>query len=407
MLDPSWAIRTPEANDLLFKSGPGIGSMLTALAGYTAEMASTETAAGVSTANMAALNTQFQGATNVASTTTVTGLNTIAHLLFGWLAEKPPVITAAVNAYTTAYSAMVPAALCQLNRDEWAIFNALNIAFPGMFLAEVVDRDREYFGNFWPNNSSTGTTYAAALTALMPALAIPPPITPPGASPDMPAAAAAAVAQSATTGAAGDAMRASSEAAGQVISSGQSGAESFTDIAQKAMQPLQQGLDMVPKAFETVAGMPEKMLQPAIGMMQNFNGMMGGAFKGAEAAPASATDALRSGGTGAPSSGLGPTAGSGAAGLGGVGGAGAQGLTSYTRPVSSFAPENGGRPSGLRNAGLLNATELRGPTTGSGMGGAAMPMSQAGMLARQQGEGGGENVTRARIVVGGDHTDKE
>ena len=82
MLDPGWAARTPDANDLLLKGGTGPTTMLTALAAYTAEMAATEAAAGSSTANMAALNTQFQGATNVASTSTVTGLNTVAHLIF-------------------------------------------------------------------------------------------------------------------------------------------------------------------------------------------------------------------------------------------------------------------------------------------------------------------------------------
>ena len=87
MIDPGWAIRTPDQNDLLLKAAPGgLPSMMAALAAYTAEMVSTETAAGVSTSNMVALNAEFQGATSVASTATVTGINTVAHLLFGWLA---------------------------------------------------------------------------------------------------------------------------------------------------------------------------------------------------------------------------------------------------------------------------------------------------------------------------------
>ncbi|ORV28840.1 hypothetical protein AWB99_17195 [Mycolicibacterium confluentis] len=378
--------------------------MLTALAAYTAEMAGTEVAAGVSAANMGALNAEFQGATNISSTTTVTGLNTAAHLLFGWLAEKPPIITTAVNAYTTAYSAMIPAALCVANREEWVVFNNLNLALPGMFTPQLIALDLEYFGHFWPNNTSTGATYSATLVSLIPALALPPPITPPGASPAAPATAAAAVAESAATGAAGDAMRASSQAASQAASGSQGGLGSFTDIAGKALQPLQQGFEAVPKAFESVLSLPEKAMQPVMGMMQNFTGMFGGALNGPQSGAFSA-EALRAGGVGAPGvAGLGPTAGGG----GGIGGVGAaQGLTSYTRPVSSFGQDSGGRPAGLRGPGLLSSAELRGPTA-VGHGGGAMPMAPAGMLARGQGgEGDQQAVTRARIVVEGDRPDRE
>ncbi|GKU56909.1 hypothetical protein NJB14197_27690 [Mycobacterium montefiorense] len=93
----------------------------------------------------------------------------------------------------------------------------------------------------------------------------------------------------------------------------------------------------------------------------------------------------------------------------GVGGGGfpGAGLTSYTRPTSSFEPEVGGRPTSLR-AGVLNASELRGPTspTSTGMGGSAMPMSPAGMLGHGKEGQADKDVTRARVVVGGDPTDE-
>jgi hypothetical protein len=387
---------------LLLKGGTGPGSMLTALAAYTAEMAATEVAAGVSTTNMTALNAQFQGATSVASTATVTGLNTVAHLLFGWLAEKPPIISTAVSAYELAYSAMIPAQVCLTNRATWQLFNDINPALFGMLTGQILALDAEYCGHFWPNNTTAGMTYSATLMSLIPALAVPPPITPAGASPTAPAAAAAAVAEATATGAVGDAMRASSSAAQNVMSGGQAGAGSFTDIAGKAMQPFQQGLEAMSKGVEMVVGLPEKAMQPAMGFMQSLTGLFGSGFKGPEAA-AFSNEALRPGGIAAPgATSLGPTAGGG-------GGAGvAPGLTSYTRPVSSFNAENGGRPTGLRPTGLLNAAELRGPTA-SGPAGGAMPMSPAGMLARGQG-GQGEDqqtVTRARIVVDGERTDKE
>jgi len=93
--------------------------------------------------------------------------------------------------------------------------------------------------------------------------------------------------------------------------------------------------------------------------------------------------------------GLGGGVGGGGGGAGGFPGAG---LTSYTRPTSSFAPENSGRPTSLKT-GLLSTTELRGPTA-SGMGG-GMPVSpaHAGMLAHGKGDDSKTEAAHARIVV--------
>ncbi|HUH71200.1 MAG TPA: hypothetical protein VLZ05_21390, partial [Mycobacterium sp.] len=64
-------------------------------------------------------------------------------------------------------------------------------------------------------------------------------------------------------------------------------------------------------------------------------------------------------------------------------------------------------PTGLR-AGVLNAAEVRGPTVSTGVGGTPMPMSPAGMLARASGgESNKDTVTRARVIVGGDPTDRQ
>jgi hypothetical protein len=404
MVDPGWAVRTPDENDLILKAGTGPATTLAALATYLAEVASVEATTSMSMVNMAATNATWQGAANVASTTTLTSINTVAHLLAGWLVEKPPILSTAVSAYTTAYSAMIPAALCVANREEWASFCALNSIFPPFFMPAIVDRDREYFGHFWPNNTTTGSGYSATLVSLMAPLAVVPPITPPGASPGAPAAAAAAVAQSTATGVAGDAMRASSEAATQAAGSTGSGTDMVSKIGEQALQPLQQAIGVLPKAFESVAGLPEKLSQPLMSAMQSFGGMMGGA-KGGEAVPGAA-EALRAGGGAGAPTGLGPTAGAGGGGGIGGGGAGvgpgAAGMTSYTRPVSSFAPEAGGRATGLRSAGLLNAAEARIPTTTGGGVGGGMPMGSAGMLGRQQGDSEQESVTRARIVVNGE-----
>lgn len=388
MVDPSWAMRTPDANDQLLKSGPGPSSMLAALAAYLAEMGMVEGTAGASQANMVALNAEFQGAANVASTTTVTAINTVAHLLFGWLAEKPPIITVAVDAYTLAHSTMVPMALCVLNREEWAMFDALNTLLPGLFLAPMLDRDREYFGHFWPNNAGAGAAYAATLAGLIPALAIPPPITPPGASPELPASAAAAVAQTAAAESAGAAMRASSDAATQVMQ-GPAGAGSMTEIAGTLLKPAQHAVEALPKAFEAVAGVPQKLLQPGTSLLQSLGGLWGGAAKAVESATvAPAEPAARPVAATPAATGLGPTAGAGAVPATGP-------LTHYTRPVGSFQQSGAGRPTGLRTAGLLHATDWHGPTTSTG---GPMPMGPGGMLARGSAEQR-EPVSKARVVV--------
>jgi hypothetical protein len=82
-------------------------------------------------------------------------------------------------------------------------------------------------------------------------------------------------------------------------------------------------------------------------------------------------------------------------------------LTSYTRPTSTFEPETGGRPTGLRTV-AYNATEISSPTSSMGGGVTGMPMAPAAMAAR----GGGDDslqeaVTHARIVVAGDRIEAE
>jgi len=73
------------------------------------------------------------------------------------------------------------------------------------------------------------------------------------------------------------------------------------------------------------------------------------------------------------------------------------GLTSFTQPTSTFAAEPGGRPTG--RAGVLNAAEVRSPTTRA-LAGAPMPVSPSGMLAKGNAHPGkADDVTHARIVV--------
>ncbi len=251
----------------------------------------------------------------------------------------------------------------------------------------IVERDCEYFGEHWPHNSGVGWAYSGALSALIAALTVPPPIAPMGASPVAPAAAAEAVAQAAAqTG-----MHNAVQASGQVAQSAGQGAASPAEatgqlssllqpmqMVSSATEPLKQMLQAPMQAMQGVTSLPQSM-------MQGFGGMFPAA--GAPSGVAAAESAVAAGGM----------AGSAGGGGGAAGGFPGAGLTSYTRPTSSFEPEAGGKPTGLR-AGVLNAAEVRGPTVSTG--GAPMPMTPAGMLARgEAGKDADKDVLRARVVV--------
>jgi hypothetical protein len=173
--------------------------------------------------------------------------------------------------------------------------------------------------------------------------------------------------------------------------------------------PVQQGLSTATGQVKDLVNAPmqgfQGISQSGTGMLQTF---MGGMFPGmsqSSSAAAVETAAVEAsagpiGAGGAAASGLGAGGGS----TGGIGPA----LTSFTRPTSTFEPETvGGRATGLRPGGFLNAAELRGPTATAPMGGAPMPMSPAtaGMLGREGAGADKDKVAHARIVVGADRQD--
>jgi hypothetical protein len=402
-LDPRW-VGPPEIVALIFEGGPGPASTVANTAVWVAETTSHEVSMGMSAASTAATMTQWQGVGAVSSTAAVTGLNAGLQALAAWVQEKIPLTTSAAEAFATAASSVIPSVVSQTNRDAWASDNAINPAVFGALTPAIVALDTEYFGEHWPHNNSVGLAYSATLAALTAALALPPPIAPMGASPAAPAAAAEAVAQTAATSAAGDAMRESAQvaqtggqgAAAPAQAAGQAGQMSSMmepmQAAMGAMQPLMGMFQAPMQALQGLTSLPQSM-------MSSMGGMFGNSMKPTDAAMEAVSEPLKAGGGAA--GGLGGFGGGG--GGGGVGGGlPASGLTSYTRPTSSFAPENAGRPTGLKS-GLLNAGEVRGPTT-SPPGGTAMPMSAAGagMLGHGKGDGQKDDVTHARIVVDGD-----
>ncbi len=197
------------------------------------------------------------------------------------------------------------------------------------------------------------------------------------------------VSSQATQGA-GEAASAPAEGGSQLSSLMQTPMQMISGV----MEPLQQAVKAPMDAFQGMASMPQ-------GLLQSMTSAFSSAGGGNAGAAGAAAEPFLAGATGP----LGGGAGGGGVGAGG--GFPGAGLTSYTRPTSSFEPEAGGRPTSLR-AGVLNASELRGPTspTGTGMGGSAMPMSPAGMLGQGKEGQADKDVTRARVVVGGDPTDE-
>ena len=409
MPDPAWPSSPPEVNYLRLV-GPGAGGTATTLASgaaWQALMGSNELAFSLSSLNTTVTALNFEGAGGTGSTVAVTGLNTALQLLCGWVQEKPPIATSAVAAYETAVSTMIPAEVSLANRAEQAADVALNPLVLGALTPAIVALDAAYFGEHWPHNASAGAAYGSALTALVTALALPPPLAPPGASAAAPATAAAAVAQTAGQAAAGEAMKQSSQLAKAAGEAGAAPAEAAGQMSSMMAQPMQAAMS----AMQPVMGMfqaPLHAVQGLSGLPQSMLGSLGGGLGWVDAQDAAIPAALLTGGAaglgaGGAGGGAGAAGGIGTAGAGGgLGGLPGAGLTSYTRPASSFAPENSGQPTGLKT-GLLSSADLRGPTTTSGGSLPASP-APAGMLGGR-GDGKGDEtkdkMAHARIVMGG------
>lgn len=367
MADPRWA-GPPEAIAATFETGCP-ASVQASNAAWTAETACHETSIGLSAANTTATATCWQGMGATASTAAASGINTALAALIAWIAEKIAITQAAADAFGIARSSVIPSAICQANRDEWATANATN--FLGMRTPEIVALDTEYFGEHWPHNSSVGWTYSAALNALTAALAVPPPVTPIGASPAAPAAAGDALAEAAAQTGLSDAVQASSRGAQAVEQIGAAPADAAGRIG-SLTGPLQQGISGAAQPVAALAQLPTQTLQGSTGMPQTLSQSVGTMFPMTAASDAAAVEPV-----------TGPKSGTGAAGA--VNAAGSYpgaGLTSYSRPTNSFGPPSGGKPAGLRAERFGTAGDLRGPTIPPVAGGAAMPISTAGPPAR-------------------------
>jgi PPE-repeat protein len=404
MPDPLWFGPPESVAALLEGSNPS--TVIANIAAWLSEAVSHELSMGVSIANIAATMEQWIGLGGAASALKGTELNfaglvpMVAHCL-----KHVTIGHAAVEANTIARSAVIPAAVCQSNRDETAALYSTN--FCGCNAIPIATLEDQYYGHFWPNNMSAGLAYASTLTTLMAAItSTPPPITPMGASP----AAAAAPAETVGETAANSGLQASSgvgDAAGEAGSPGSSVMDQFGSL----LGPAQSLLSSASEPMNQLASAPTQLFQNASQSFSSPLQALMGTFQGAMSPPsATAAEALPAETVAGSMGAGGGAAGSlGSAGGGvGVGYPGA-GLTSFTRPTSTFEPETAGRPTGLRPSGLLNVADVRGPTTTAATAGPGMPVSPAaaGMSGRESIGEDKDKVTHARIVVDGDKRDPQ
>lgn len=395
MPDPAWPSSPPEANYLRLAGGGAGGTATTTASGaaWQAVMAVDESALSASAVNTSATAADFRGVGGTNSASAAVGLNTALQLLAAWVQEKVPIAASAVGAYDTAVSSMIPAAVSLANRAEQAADVALNPAVFGALTPAIVALDCEYFGEHWPHNAGIGVAYGATLTALVTALAVPPPFAPAGASPASAAGAAGALAQTAGRLASGEAIRESSRTAEGAVAP----VEAIGQLTSVAGQPLQSAAS----AGQPLMGMFQAPLQALSGMSAMAPPRQGGSGPSDdweladEVVPA--PPGLSIGGV---------TGGGGAGGVtsGGVGAGGGlpvAGLTSYSRPTSTFAPEPAGRPVGLK-AGFLGAAEPRAVVSTGPGGPLPVSASPAGMLHRGHPGStadGADGVAHARVVV--------
>lgn len=361
MSDPAWPSSPPELNHIRLV-GAGAGGTATTLASGTAWQAvtaSSEAASAVSATNTACTAPGFEGVGGAASAALAGGLNGALHLLAAWAQEKTGIAAAAVSAYETAISSMIPAAVSVANRTEQAADVALNPAVFGALTPAIIALDTIYFGEHWPHNAAIGAAYGAALAALTGALAAPPPLPVNASTAAGPLGAAESVGQAA----AGEAMKASGKLANRTEMPAEATAETLARPLSGLMAPL-----------SSLGGMPQQgMFQPPT---QALGGLVGAAVM-KPLPPGDVDEVLDSASAapvvGLPSPALGAPGAAPPIGVGQIGTPAPAGVVSgpttasYAKPATAFPAESRGRPVGLKGGEPLSASHQGGATTGVGV----------------------------------------
>jgi hypothetical protein len=195
-------------------SGAGSAATLAQAQTLTAHAEHLQDVVAASTVNAAGTyGTAWSGAGATAAQAAHTQVNTALAALAEWVAEKPPIITAAAQAYHTAVSEMVPAEEAVANRTQEAADVEVNPRVLGALTPQIAALNLDYFGYMWPANAGAGASYGAVLRSGMAALLTPPPPANPAASPQ-----AAASADDDAMAASGQAMRQARQSAREPLS---------------------------------------------------------------------------------------------------------------------------------------------------------------------------------------------
>ncbi len=404
-----WSALPPEVNAGQLMLGDQGASIAAAAAAYEA-LAAALTAEGAKMAATAGVtaSTGWVGVGGTAMMATAMPYVAALQLLAAWVQQSAASAAGIEQAYVTAKTGMIPAPVCNGNRDTWV--GLANTNFCGINLPPMGVLDDTYYFGFWPNNAGMMGGYEGIVMAILAQLLTPPPPAPLTANPAGPAGQAAAISQAAASGATSAAMSQSlngvNQAAGAVQPGAQAAAAPANSMAQMApqmMSQLGQLPQMAAQPLQMLGQFPQmlgQMPQMAMGMLGPLSqGMQGGGLGGIDKMAggldqttlAATTDAAARGGGG----------GGGAGGLG----SGAGVMSSFTRPTGSFnAPGAPKLPTGWTPGAVPEVAASAGPATAGGTGGlygAPAAAGAAGHMGRdERGRDGSAEGRTMQLTVG-------
>jgi PPE-repeat protein len=378
-----FALNPPQANYYSLASGDQAASMTICAAAYqaladalAAEIASMGT--NISTTAVEG----WQGLGGMAMTESGTEIITTLSAAVAWLNEASAIAAEMAAAYHTTLTSMIPGPVCDNNRIDWQVLCDTN--FMGFNTIPIGVLDGMY-GEFWTQNATLMGSFQAVVAAAVTALAVPPPLAPPSANPATVAAGAAATMATEGTQSAVQAgfqsMSETTSATGSATSTAAAPASAGTDMLQQMVPMAMQGFQQISQVFTQIPQALGQLPQMLGQGVSQLGGMLGqstdaSALTGAGDAAPITNATLTSGATGA----------GGGAGGGGMpmGGASAMNPSTFTKPVSSFAP-----PAQPKLPGGWTVPEAAAPAGGrqqpSGFGGGGMYGAPQAM---NRGEGG-------------------
>ena len=152
---------------------------------------------------------------------------------------------------------MIPAEVSLANRAAQASDVAINPLVLGALTPAIVALDAEYFWRALAAQRRRGCRVRAALNALVPALAVPPPLAPPGSLTGCAGVGGSRRAETTGQAAAGEAMKESGQAAKFASDSSVGPTEGISQAAQAVstlVQPLQSAMQPLTGMFQPHAG---------------------------------------------------------------------------------------------------------------------------------------------------------